>query len=219
MVHPPVCLTCQQKIVKHGEVICLECDYHLPRANFHTEENNKFTEKFWGRLPVVAGASMYYFNGSEPIKNLIHALKYKGKTKIGEHVGCLLGRRISYTPAFQEIDTVLPIPLHPRKQLKRGYNQSDSFAKGLAKTLNTDCQDDLLSRKVDTKSQTTMNVQERMENVENIFKVEQPEKLINKHVLLVDDVITTGATLEACAKEILKIEGAKVSMATIAYAL
>lgn len=219
MMHPQVCLTCQQKSVKHGEVICLECDYHLPRANFHIEKENKFTEKFWGRVPIESAASMYYFNGSEHIKKLIHALKYEGKTQIGNYVGRTLGKRISYNSAFQDINIVLPIPLHYRKQMERGYNQSDDFAKGLAHSLIADTSDKMLRRKVYTQSQTTMNAMERMKNVENIFEVLQPEKLRNKNILLVDDVVTTGATLEACAKEILKIEGTKVSFASIAYAL
>ena len=220
LIHPSICIACSQKAVKQDEVICLDCDYHLPRANFHTEKENKFTERFWGRVPIETAASMYLFNGNEHIKRLIHALKYDGKTKIGEQIGRMLGKRIGYAnPIFQNIDLILPVPLHYKKQLERGYNQSDSFAKGLAATLWTEHKTDVLKRKVYTKSQTTMSAMERMKNVENIFEVIEPELLKNKNILLVDDVVTTGATLEACAKEILKIEGTKVSFATMAFAV
>ena len=220
LIHPSICITCQQKAVKKDEVICIECDYHLPRTNFHTEKENKFTERFWGRVPIETAVAMYYFNGNDHVKRIIHGLKYEGQTQIGEQVGRIMGKRIGYSnPTFQNIDLILPVPLHYKRQKERGYNQSDFFAKGLAKTLWTEWRNDMLTRKVNTKSQTTMNALERMKNVENIFEVVDPSFLKNKNILLVDDVVTTGATLEACAKEILKIEGTKVSLATMAFAI
>ena len=219
ILYPPLCLTCKNKISSKEQGICLECDHHLPRTNFQTTKENKFTERFWGRIPVHTAAAMYYFNGNESVKKMIHGLKYEGKTKIGERIGRIFGKRLRKSSNFDDIDLILPVPLHWERQRERGYNQSDCFGNGLSDSLDKECRKDCLSRKVNTVSQTKKSIAERIENVSNIFEVEKPELLKGKHILLVDDVVTTGATLEACAEAILKVPGTTVSMATIAIAV
>jgi len=219
IIYPPLCLTCKKKIASKAQTICLECDHHLPRTNFHVTKENKFTERFWGRIKVHTAAAMYYFNGNENVKKLIHGLKYQSRIDIGERIGRIFGNRLVMSPHFSEVDMILPIPLHWSRQRERGYNQSDYFAKGLADSMQLPWHKNHLKRTINTDSQTKKNVLERIENVSNIFEVVDPKSLEGKHILLVDDVVTTGATLEACAEAILKIPGTTVSMATMAIAI
>lgn len=219
IIYPPLCLACKNKISSKEQGVCLECDHRLPRTNFQSTKENKFTERFWGRIPVHTAAAMYFFNGNESVRKMIYGLKYQAKTDIGERIGRIFGKRLRKNSNFDSIDMILPVPLHWARQRERGYNQSDFFAKGLSDSLGKNWHKDYLKRNKNTSSQTQKSIAERIENVSNIFEVEKPKLLEGKHILLVDDVITTGATLEACAEAILKIPGTTVSMATIAIAV
>lgn len=218
LFYPNLCLACERNTPTKGGVICLPCQYYLPKTKFHLERENEFTERFWGRVPIHAGAALYFFTKSSKTQNLIHKLKYEGKTKIGLKLGNLYGKMLQSSPYFDHIDVIVPVPLHPKKKQKRGYNQSQLFARGLAEEMQIPTAKDALARRHMTGTQTKRSRAERIDNVQRAFMVNQPHRLMGKHVLLVDDVMTTGATMEACANQILTCTGAKVSMATIAIA-
>ncbi len=150
-------------------------------------------------------------------QRLVHRLKYKGKKEIGITLGKLLGRQLSESPFFRDADLLIPVPLHPAKQKKRGYNQSEVIASGMETAMKADLKADLLFRKVHTATQTRKSRYERWENVKDIFGLREAETLKDKHIILVDDVITTGATLEACAETLLEISGIRISVASLAY--
>ncbi|MEL6635172.1 MAG: ComF family protein [Bacteroidota bacterium] len=218
LFYPRLCLACGQHPPTGDDLTCTVCQYQLPQTNFHLERENGFTEHFWGRLPLQAGAARYYFTKKSKTQQLIHQLKYGGQARVGLQVGRQYGRELRDAPHFRGIDLIVPVPLHPRKQKMRGYNQSDSFARGLSESLQRPWQAHALQRVSPSPSQTQKTRIERFENVRRAFRVPRPANLRGKHLLLVDDVLTTGATLEACALQILAIPGTTVSMATIAMA-
>ncbi|MEO1516086.1 MAG: ComF family protein [Bacteroidota bacterium] len=218
LFYPRLCLACRKNLPYNQECICVHCQYHLPKTHFHLDKENPFTERFWGRLPLVAGAALYHFSKGGRTQALIHQLKYQHKTQIGLKLGRLYGQQLVQQPSFQSVDLILPVPLHPRKKRLRGYNQSDFFAQGLSDGMQRPWMNHALVRTEDTSSQTRKSRMDRFRNVENAFAIPDPNQLKNRHILLVDDVLTTGATLEACAQTILKVEGTRVSMATMAIA-
>jgi ComF family protein len=199
-------------------LICTDCLYNLPFTNFHLQPDNIVARQFWGKIELEAAYSLYYFTKGGKIQNLMHQFKYKGIKQIGNVLGNLAGEQLSKNNIFKTIDFIIPVPLHKKRMQQRGYNQSTCFAEGLAQKLNAKVVDNNLIRAIATETQTHKSRFARFENMQEVFMVKNPEKLMNKHVLLVDDIITTGSTLEACGIQLLKIEGLKLSIATIAYA-
>lgn len=218
LFYPNLCLACGRNLPPRQEGICISCRYKLPKTNFHLEADNAFAERFWGRVPLQAGAAFLYFTKGGRTQRLIHHLKYEGKREVGVYLGQLYGQALREAPVFRETTLILPVPLHPRKLHQRGYNQSALFAQGLSDAMGIPWMPGGLKRTEYTTTQTKKSRLERFDNVEKAFVVPRPEKIEKQHVLLVDDVITTGATLEACALKILEVPGTKVSMATIAIA-
>lgn len=218
LLYPNLCLACSENLPTRNEIICLRCQLELPRTNFHLEKENPFTERFWGRIPLESGASLYHFVKGGRIQELLHRLKYEGKREIGIKLGEWYGRQLKDSPDFQAVDVIIPVPLHPRKERLRGYNQSAMFAQGLAEAMDKSWHKEVLIRKVFTETQTQKSRAERLENVKDVFEIRNPEKIKGKHILLVDDVMTTGATMEVCGAKLLEITGTKLSMATIALA-
>jgi len=190
----------------------------LPKTGYHLQKENPFTERFWGRVHVQAGAAMYLFKKGSRTQNLIHNIKYKGRHQIAVTLGNMYGRNLKVSPFFKDIDAIVPVPLHWKKERARGYNQSAKFGQGLAEILKVPIFAKGLKRVVHSPSQTQMSRQQRIENVMKAFELNQPKSLEGQHILLVDDVLTTGATLEACATKILALSNTKVSMATIVIA-
>lgn len=219
LFYPKLCAGCHVDLVSTEEIICLSCWNTLPKTNFHLRDKNPIEQKFWGKINVQHATSFYYFNQDSRLQEILHALKYRNQFDIGILLGQKMGIDLAYATWIKDIDVIIPIPLSKQKYKYRGYNQSESIAQGLSAVLNIPINTELVSRIKNTKSQTNKNINERFENVKDAFSVIDKEVLKNKHILLVDDVLTTGATLEACSKEFLKIDNCKVSIATIAYAI
>jgi ComF family protein len=215
---PEICVTCGDKLVSQEKFICLKCLFDLPRTNFHNLPGNKVEEQFWGRVRIERAASFFFFRKGSRYQKLIHNLKYKGLKELGEVAGKYYGSDLAESPGFSSIDVIIPVPLHPKKERKRGYNQSEWIAKGLGTAINKPVETGNLKRLVYKETQTRKSKFERWKNVEGIFGIDNPAKLENKHVLLVDDVLTTGATIEACCSVLQKVPGIKISIATLAFA-
>ncbi|MGB3949214.1 MAG: ComF family protein [Bacteroidia bacterium] len=218
LLFPKTCAACGKSLYKNENSICTYCVYYLPKTNYHLTYDNPVAKIFWGRVTLHSAASYYSFNKGGKVQQLIHQLKYNGQKHVGVTIGKLYGDELKYSDDFNTINTVIPVPLHPKKLKKRGYNQSDFFADGIAQSMNIHVDNKSLIRVEESSSQTKKSRYSRWQNVESIFNVNNPTEIEGKHLLLVDDVITTGATLEACAQTLLKVPNVKLSIATIAYA-
>lgn len=214
---PRICPGCSSSLYKQETLICTNCRYYLPRTRFHQWRNNPVEMIFWGRVRIEYATAGFYFQKKGRLQKIIHQFKYRGGREIGQELGKLMGQELRGT-AFEEVTKVVAVPLHPSKQKLRGYNQSEYLAKGIAEGLERPVDFHSLQRVVASSTQTRKNRFERWQNVEEIFRVENAASLEQHHILLVDDVITTGATLEACASAVLKVPGARVSIATLAMA-
>jgi ComF family protein len=218
LLYPRVCAACGNSLFKHEEIICTYCLYHLPKTNYHLMTDSPLDKVFWGRAQLTNTAALYTFHKKSKVQHLIHQLKYKDRMDVGIYLGKLLGADLLKAENFKDVTIVIPVPLHPDKQRKRGYNQSEQIAIGLAKAMNIEMDATSFIRTFNTETQTRKSRFARWENVKEIFKVTAPVLLVNQHILLVDDVITTGATLESAAHILLDIEGVKLSVACIGYA-
>lgn len=215
---PNICEACEKNLLNNERVICTDCLYHLPKTNFHTEKENPVIQLFWGKVYIENATAYYFFHKGSIFQDLIHKLKYNGKQEIGYVLGLHLGTDLYESELYKTIDIVIPVPLHPKREKKRGYNQCDSISKGIAEGMKININSKSLYRSIETETQTKKSKEERWKNVENIFKIRHPDKLQGKHILLVDDVITTGSTLEACATSLLTLKDTKVSIACLAVA-
>jgi len=218
LLFPRTCFACGKSLFRNEKVICLSCLYHLPKTNFHKDKDNPASRTFWGRVNIEAATAMYFYKKGGKVQHLIHQLKYKGHQEIGIFLGEQYGSELIKCDNFNSIDIVIPIPLHQKKLRKRGFNQAELFAIGLAKTMDVELDTNSVVRNIATSTQTKKSRYRRWENVSEIFVLKNPEKLAGKHVLVVDDVITTGATMEACVQAIQEVKNVKVSVASIAYA-
>lgn len=214
---PELCPGCSKNLYHTESVICTDCIYNLPYTNFHEDADNRVAKQLWGRINFTAAASYLYFTKGSRVQKILHQFKYNSRPDIGLKLGEMYGAVLSKSPHFKSADFIIPVPLHPSKLRKRGYNQSGYFAQGLSNTLGVPVLLNGLKRIVKTDTQTRKSRFVRYENMKEVFDPAQHSQLQCKHILLVDDVITTGATIEACANEILKIPGTKVSIATIAF--
>jgi ComF family protein len=218
LFYPALCESCNNDLNGDEKVLCLHCALQLPFTAFHLKQENKTFQTFIGRVPIEKATSLVFFTKDGQIQHLLHRFKYKGRKEIGVQLGNLLGTELKKCGWSDNIDIIVPVPLHKAKQHWRGYNQAHIFAEGIAAATDLKVCSDVLERSKKTATQTRKSRAGRVENVRDVFKLRKPDQLKNKHILLVDDVITTGATLEACALSLLQIEGLKVSIATIALA-
>jgi ComF family protein len=214
---PQLCIPCQRKLFSSEKYICLYCKQEFPRTNFHLDEENKVARLFWGRVEICHATAWLFFRKGSPYQQLIHYLKYKGLKELGQELGSLFGSDLAGSP-FSGCELVIPVPLHPDKEKKRGYNQSEWIARGIAGALQLPLPSEALARASNTQTQTRKSRFERWQNVEGIFEVPDPELIREKHILLIDDVVTTGSTLEAAAHALIKSGAAGVSIATLAIA-
>jgi len=215
---PRICYSCGNTLFRHEEVLCGYCLHQLPKTNFWGEEDNPVCRIFWGRVNINHASSLYYFAKGGKVQHLMHQLKYKGKKEIGVYTGKLFGDYLKKSVFYSDVDVIIPVPLHPKRKRKRGYNQSEMFARGLAEAFAKPYDIHTLVRTYASETQTKKSRFRRWENVKEIFALKDHQHMINKHILLVDDVVTTGATLEACATMLLQIPGIKISVATLACA-
>lgn len=218
LLFPTLCNSCGTNLTHAEKEICIKCLFDLPYTDYHIYAENRVAKQFWGRLPVHAAMAMLYFKKGTRVQHLIHNLKYNGKTDLGVKLGELLANKLRNSPSFKDIDLIIPVPLHPKKLRIRGYNQSEHIAIGLGKELNLPIDSKSLIRKKATATQTKKARYFRFENMQTVFDVISRERIENKHVLLIDDVITTGATLEACGNALLANGIKKLSIASIAFA-
>ena len=218
LFYPRLCAGCNKPLIAGEEQICLDCLADMPFTHFENIAENPIAKIFWGRATVTHATAFCHFNKGGKLQHMLHRLKYKGDKAIGHQLGSMFGYQLSLSPYFQEIDMIIPVPLHPKKERARGYNQSVVFGEGVAEQMQKPLVNNNLIRDIHTESQTRKGRFERWENVSGIFKVKDPEALQGKHLLLIDDVVTTGATLEACCQILLEIPDVKVSIATLATA-
>lgn len=218
MLFPRSCLTCSSLLEKNEELICVQCRYALPQTNFHLEDDNELARKFWGRIPLKHAFAYLRFIKTGKVQILLHHLKYYGKQEIGEMLGKWYGNELKKSNFHTAFDLILPVPLHPSKLEKRGYNQCDSIARGMAEGMTIAWDSSVLVRQKANISQTRKDRVERWENVAEIFQIVQPEKVKGKNILLIDDVITTGATLEACGIPLQNAGCQSLSIAGLAVA-
>lgn len=215
---PRICYACGDHLLEHEEEICNRCLRALPRTGFELTSDNPVGKVFWGRVKLEKAASLYYYRKGEMLQQLLHRLKYKGHYQLGQVLGRQLGKAFTRSGFMEGIDLIIPVPLHKKKLRQRGYNQSEHIALGIAEVSGISVVKNILIRTVHNPSQTFKGRFERWENVKGIFMLTDPGAVEGKHVLLVDDVITTGATLESCAEQILQCKNAKVSVASLGYA-
>jgi len=215
---PSLCLTCGERLISQEKYLCFNCWHDLPVTNFHNNTDNKVAQLFWGRVEIELATSFFSYKKGSKYQQLIHFIKYKGLKELGFETGRKFGFSLNESESFRDVDVIVPVPLHPKKEKKRGYNQSEWIAKGIADVLDKPVSGKNMFRRIHTSTQTRKNRFDRWQNVEGIFGIHSPEELKGKHILLIDDVITTGSTLEACVIQLLKIPETKVSVASLAFA-
>ena len=217
LFYPKACVGCGVSLLREEEFLCVSCEMELPINPFLEEKNNELKTVFAGRLPLVMANTFLYFSKNGIAQRLIHSLKYEDRQDVGRLLGYRFGQELAKLNTLT-FDGIIPLPLHPNKEKSRGYNQCLSIAEGLSEALNCVVLDNVVQRDVENPSQTKLNRAKRWDNVRGIFSLINPDAIANKHVLLIDDTLTTGATLESCGTEILKGSGTKLSIATLAYA-
>lgn len=216
---PPTCCACGTALVRGEQMMCTHCLMKLPKTNFHKVRDNMIEKSFWGRIRIERATSFFFFMKGSNFQHILHSLKYKGRSDIGVYLGKRFGNELVTQPDFRHFDRIIPVPLHADKLKKRGYNQSEMIAHGMSKAMGIPIDNKTLVRSTFTETQTKKNRIERWENVKSVFSANPAVNLMDQHVLLVDDVLTTGATIEGCAQALLdKNPTVKISVATLAYA-
>ncbi|NLL27174.1 MAG: ComF family protein [Bacteroidales bacterium] len=216
LFYPELCSGCGQSLLRGEKTICLSCMLKIARTDYHTFSDNPVAKLFYGKINIKNATTMCFYDKGGLMQHLLHQLKYRNNFNVGLFLGKQLGKCLSEAELYKDIDVIIPIPLHKKKLKKRGYNQSKIIADGFVQAFPLPIYEDVLVRIEFTETQTKKNRWDRYQNVKDMFAINNPEKIEGKHVLLIDDVITTGATIEACAKHLLSVDGVQVSIASIA---
>lgn len=218
LLYPSVCAACGTTLFKWEKLVCTRCRSLLPKTGYELNEDNPLARLFYGKVRLKAVTSCFFFSKEGKVQHLIHELKYKGNDQAGLFLGQELGKTIKEAPLFEGLDFLIPVPLHPKREKERGYNQSMLIAQGISEVTGIAVGGGFLLRSINTSTQTHKSKEERWQNVKDIFELHRADRLENKYVLLIDDVLTTGATLEACALKLSTIPGIVISCATAACA-
>ncbi|WP_366185414.1 ComF family protein [Flavobacterium ovatum] len=215
---PPICTGCKTLLLANEYIICTNCRHEIPLTNHHLLKENEAFKKFYGRIDIEHASALFYFHKKGIVQELIHNLKYRGHQEIGTLIGEWYIEDLKKIKSLQTAYAVIPVPLHPKKYKTRGYNQVSKFAQTLSIGLNIYYEDQILIRTKHTKTQSKKNLLGRTENIESLFDVKFSEKDRRKHFILIDDIITTGATLEACCRALQKIPEVRISIICMAMA-
>ena len=219
LLFPRLCYACGGTLLRNEKLICTECYILIPRTNYHLQEDNPVARLFWGRCKIERAAAFSFYSKESRIRKLIHNLKYKGIREVGFELGKIYGQSLSDSDFLKGVDMIIPVPLHPSKKRIRGFNQSEAIAGGFSEATGLPVSQGILERTTRSQTQTKRSRYERWINVEGIFNVTDRNAIAGRHVLIIDDVITTGSTLEACAEELMKSDGVKISVAALAVAV
>ena len=214
---PHICTGCGSDILNVESTLCMRCVDAMPETNFELHPDNPVEKSFWGRLPLIGATAQFYFTKESLMQHLMHQFKYKGNRELGIQLGRMMGEQIMNSGRF-DADALVPLPLFPVKEKRRGYNQATVLCQGIAERMKIPILDKAITRPQHTETQTKKGRIERWKNMEGKFILSDPNAIKNKHLLLVDDVVTTGATLEACGNELLKAENVRLSLATLCTA-
>jgi ComF family protein len=217
LLFPHLCAGCGSDSLDATNLLCLRCLAALPETNFEIHQNNPLEKKFWGRIPLTAAAAHFYFTRESLAQQLIHQFKYRGNKDLGLQLGKMMGHSLNQSYRFRP-DALVPLPLYPARERRRGFNQSEVLCRGIAEELQLPVLNNVIARPHHTETQTRKGRIERWKNIEGKFILTDPSSIVGKHLLLIDDVITTGATLESCGTELLKIENTRLSVACLCYA-
>lgn len=218
LIFPQLCEGCRTPLLFQEKVLCMNCAFELPQTNFHHNPENEAALRIAGRIPYQNATAFAYFTAEGLLQHLLHRLKYSGRKAVGVYLGEQAGHALKNTDWIGNVQAIIPIPLHPKKEAKRGYNQSAIIAAGLSNILNVPVQMHALVRTRHTESQTRMSREERTVNVKDAFVLHPKAQLTNQHILVVDDVLTTGATIEAASSALLHAPGLKLSVCTVGLA-
>ena len=216
LIYPNICICCDEKLVNSEKILCSHCLADIPKTNFNDIRQNILAEMFWGRIQIEGATSLLYFRAESRYRKVLHKLKYEGQQDIGTQLGILLGNELVKTE-MNTIDYLIPVPLHPKRLRRRGFNQSEIIANGVSKVLDKPVINNVVKRKSYNLSQTEKGRYDRWLNVEGIFDVLAPNFLDNKRILIIDDIITTGSTIEACVDAINKASDCKIYICSVAF--
>ncbi len=219
LLFPRICYGCGEHLLRNEKLICTKCYVSIPRTDFHLQEDNPVSRLFWGRCRIEKAAAFSYYTKGSRVRKIIHAIKYDGVKELGEEMGKIYGEALMENGFFNDIDVLVPVPLHPVRQRKRGFNQSELICNGISEVAAIPVNTSVLKRVSFSGTQTKRSRYDRWLNVEGIFRINDTESLcfIGKHILLVDDVITTGSTIESCVEELSKIDDIRVSVIALGY--